>query len=510
MCAACLDICASEQALRISSLEQDGPASRVLIPTPAWARAQQAAETHCARAPPSDLAVTGRIKHPSHGARRLRVASIVAGAREVEAQDTAKGPFTFAPDQSEGFTFGNTAAAAPAFGHSGSGSVSGGGSTSTSAFGGDMGAPAPALGAPAASGSGTAFGGGSGLGSAPAFDDPASSGSGSALGGDSGFGSASASDAEEEALTAEVDKPFSPLSDSNSNAAAVIHNDILEGVSMTSSPESFRTHEHLPHASGRQHEVDVAHDIHGVIQSLLLNVRAGYPPHESFNKTNVVVMGLTGAGKSTFINSLAGCELEPVCREEARRLRVRPNALRVRSRARGGAQDPVATIGFSARKSETRVLQHISIPGQEFVIWDTPGFEDSGGPEMSIANAVNLKRLLRASQAKGLVVVVVLDATALDSGRGYLVKKTVETLFNLFGTDKTILSEHAKSILFVVNKVSSDDDIPHDVLREEIADMAREEADLHIDMHTQIFLSTPCRDTIIPTIRNISFTQYFR
>jgi len=396
-----------------------------------------------------------------------------------------------------------------------------------------MGASAP--GAPAASGSGTAFGGNSGFGSAnrsfssvgteqarqelvgistfpdsvPAFGAPAASGSGSTFGGGSGFGSASASDAEEEAPNAEggdngshcqseriggdveVEKPFSPLSDSYSIAAAAIPDDILEGVRITSSPESFRTHEHLPHASGRQLEADEAHDIHEVIKNLLLNVRAGYPPDESFNKTNVVVMGLTGAGKSTFINSLAGCELEPVGKDEARRLRIRPNALRVRSRGRGGAQDPVVTIGFSARKSETRVLQHISIPGQEFVIWDTPGFEDSGGPEMSIANAVNLKRLLRASQAKGLVVVVLLDATALDSGRGYLVKKTIETLFNLFGSDKTILSEHTKSMLFVVNKVSSDEDIPHDVLREEIANMAREEADLHIDMHTQIFLFDP-------------------
>jgi len=65
------------------------------------------------------------------------------------------------------------------------------------------------------------------------------------------------------------------------------------------------------------------------------------------------------------------------------------------------------------------------------VVWDAPGFEDSSGPEQNIANAVNLQRLFKASSLShcgGVVVLVVLDAPSLDSGRGSMVKNTLDIL----------------------------------------------------------------------------------
>jgi hypothetical protein len=65
------------------------------------------------------------------------------------------------------------------------------------------------------------------------------------------------------------------------------------------------------------------------------------------------------------------------------------------------------------------------------ILWDAPGFEDSGGPEQNIANAVNLQQLLKDSShttGTGLAVLVVLDAPSLEGGRGGLIKRTLDML----------------------------------------------------------------------------------
>jgi hypothetical protein len=263
-------------------------------------------------------------------------------------------------------------------------------------------------------------------------------------------------------------------------------------------PESFVSYNFIPPVYETKKNLQSSESesacilIETIVETLRQNVEKGYLPNDSPSKTNVVVMGLTGAGKSTMVNCLAGCEMEEIGKEEAKRLKIASTALRVKSQADGGAQNCVTAIGLSASKSETRVLQHISIPGQDFVIWDAPGFEDSSGPEVSIANAVNLSRLLGASEDKGLVIVVLLDSNALLCGRGSLVKKSVETLGTLFGSDKSVLSEHAQSMLFIVNKVQSGEEMSHDTIRELVVEWAKEQQ-LHIDIRKQVLLFDPLK-----------------
>jgi energy-coupling factor transporter ATP-binding protein EcfA2 len=262
------------------------------------------------------------------------------------------------------------------------------------------------------------------------------------------------------------------------------------------SPESFIHFEFTPPPFERKLKSTETegYDIQSVIENLSSNVKMGYLPDESeaFSKTNVVIMGLTGAGKSTLVNCLAGCEMEQVDPKEARERKIPQTAIRVRPKENGGARDAVAVIGLSGSKSETRVLQHIVIPGHEFVVWDAPGFEDSGGPEVSIANAVNLTRLLKVSQVKGLVIVVLLDANALQVGRGTLVKSTFDTLIRHFGSDQSRLSDHASSMLFIVTKVPPDDQFSHDTIRETVEEQAREQG-VSIDMAKQILLFDPLK-----------------
>jgi hypothetical protein len=95
--------------------------------------------------------------------------------------------------------------------------------------------------------------------------------------------------------------------------------------------------------------------------------------------------------------------------------------------------------------------------GGGMILWDAPGFEDSGGCEHNIANAVNLERLLRAAAASasaGFVVLVVLDAPSLDSGRGLLVKRTLDMLARLLG-GRAALEANLSSLVFGITKAST-------------------------------------------------------
>ncbi len=69
------------------------------------------------------------------------------------------------------------------------------------------------------------------------------------------------------------------------------------------------------------------------------------------------ITGVTGGGKSTLVNCLAGCELRQVTREELLLKNLPIGALVVKSVAEGGPRDEVAYIGLSA-KSKTEVLAH--------------------------------------------------------------------------------------------------------------------------------------------------------
>ena len=110
----------------------------------------------------------------------------------------------------------------------------------------------------------------------------------------------------------------------------------------------------------------------------------------------VIVLGNTGAGKSTFINYLAGCELEVKWIKGRRKLEVRGTAS-------GGVRDEVTPIGHGG--SQTFMPQIASVGDR--VYCDCPGFSDNRGAEINIANAVNIKQAL--SQAKSLRLVVLVD-----------------------------------------------------------------------------------------------------
>eukprot|EP00290_Baffinella_frigidus_P058620 CAMPEP_0180356912 /NCGR_PEP_ID=MMETSP0989-20121125/9612_1 /TAXON_ID=697907 /ORGANISM="non described non described, Strain CCMP2293" /LENGTH=591 /DNA_ID=CAMNT_0022347047 /DNA_START=36 /DNA_END=1808 /DNA_ORIENTATION=+ len=187
------------------------------------------------------------------------------------------------------------------------------------------------------------------------------------------------------------------------------------------------------------------------IDTLLRYVRGGRVDAETSELRNVFVVGCTGSGKSTLVNALAGCELVQLSRPEAAERSARLDALRVRSPSEGGRRSEVARIGHHMDKSETIVLHPTRLEGEGLVVWDAPGLEDTSGPEVNIATAVNLCKLLRGSGANGLVFVVLLDTDSVAAARGSLVQDTLEHLGKLFADENT-LKKALPSVIFCLSK----------------------------------------------------------
>ena len=172
------------------------------------------------------------------------------------------------------------------------------------------------------------------------------------------------------------------------------------------------------------------------IDTILHYVREGSCGIQEINLRNVVVVGCTGSGKSTLINGLAGCKFAQLSREEATRRNARLDAIRVLPINEGGTREAVAKIGDDSLKSETLVYSAILLDDKKLVLWDAPGFKETRGPEVSIANAVNLCRLLRGNRVEGTVFVVVLDSDSVMTNRGAIVTETVYLLRDMFEDDR--------------------------------------------------------------------------
>ena len=182
-------------------------------------------------------------------------------------------------------------------------------------------------------------------------------------------------------------------------------------------------------------------------------------------KRNVVILGVTGSGKSTLTNSLAGCQLRRVTREECEGKHLKPNSLCVVGVSEGGPLDAVTDIGHVLGQSQTEVLRPISMTESSLLLWDAPGFDDTNGPEVNISNAVNLSKLLEASKENGITMICVLDAHSIDTGRGSSIQNTISILKKLFGGEEERIQQHFRSILWCVSKASSVDEFPISFVR---------------------------------------------
>lgn len=143
-------------------------------------------------------------------------------------------------------------------------------------------------------------------------------------------------------------------------------------------------------------------------------------------KDLVVLAGNTEVGKSTFINFACGCEMES---KPARELGINIAGKRIVVK-KGSAVPELMPIGHS-RQSMT-FIPKLATDAKGLTYCDTPGFHDTRGFEIKVANAINIRNVLR--QARSVKVVILINYKSFELERGQSVLKTFKTIKKLFGS----------------------------------------------------------------------------
>jgi predicted GTPase len=153
----------------------------------------------------------------------------------------------------------------------------------------------------------------------------------------------------------------------------------------------------------------------------LLNLHQSNSAH-CCNEDTVFMMGNTGVGKSTTINYMCGRKVVKVLDEHDEFF----ERLEVENPIEGCA------VGHGG-DSLTRYLQSVVDPsghdGKTLVFCDTPGFEDTEGSEVDIANAVAISWTIR--QCRSVRLVLLINASMFADQRGVELNKLLH-LFKRF------------------------------------------------------------------------------
>ena len=147
---------------------------------------------------------------------------------------------------------------------------------------------------------------------------------------------------------------------------------------------------------------------------------------------NVVVIGSTGSGKSTLINWLCGCELRSLTETERSELGLDFSAVCVDKK---GAQSEICEIGHG-NVSRTQSVKKVLVDGTHIVVWDFPGFFDTGGPTTEIIHAAILSKFMNDPLSSGLILMLTTQESDLAAARGQLINQVIQRLENIFGGER--------------------------------------------------------------------------
>ena len=116
------------------------------------------------------------------------------------------------------------------------------------------------------------------------------------------------------------------------------------------------------------------------------------------NQSVILLLGVTGAGKSTTAHFLAGSEMQK------QKVKDLTHIAPINSTSNTLHK---VTVSAEAR-SETKHITAIPVnhKGKTFYICDTPGFEDTSGPEVDISNGIGLIKALQKCKQVRLVVIL--------------------------------------------------------------------------------------------------------
>ena len=182
-------------------------------------------------------------------------------------------------------------------------------------------------------------------------------------------------------------------------------------------------------------------------------------------KEAIIVIGNTGAGKSTFVNYLSGCTME-LKKPKALGLKGTGKIVVVKSTKEGGRYDEIMPIGHT-KQSKTFIPQIETAPDKVNTYCDCPGFLDNRGAEINIANAVNVRNALMQSNRVKILVLINYHSLKADRGRG--LSEMLKICTNLFGSLET-LKRYKESLLLGVTQVPIGGDLDLEDLKEWIVE----------------------------------------
>ncbi|KAH3758514.1 50S ribosome-binding GTPase [Pelomyxa schiedti] len=142
------------------------------------------------------------------------------------------------------------------------------------------------------------------------------------------------------------------------------------------------------------------------------------------NKKIVLLFGPTGAGKTLTAHFLAGHKI--IQKEHSTTVCGRTTSIMALDVVE---QDERLTVGHS-KTSQTRNTTSIPIPNSSLFVVDSPGFDDSAGPLVDVANMVGLHDCLRACSA--VVPVLLINYNSLLADRGRNVRELIRLVVRLF------------------------------------------------------------------------------
>jgi hypothetical protein len=202
------------------------------------------------------------------------------------------------------------------------------------------------------------------------------------------------------------------------------------------------------------------------------------------NKEVVMVLGITGVGKSTFLNSLLGCDMKA----------VKPSELGLTGLKKVVIVDPrsaraeIMSIGHK-RASQTFMPQIATEPDHAHRVYcDCPGFSDNRGAEINIANSLNINQILQ--NATGVKAVFLARYTDLFVDRGSNLRALEATCLQMFrGIDN--LRRHKNAVRVGITKAplyDDDEPVTRSMIRELLTKSDRPVAQI---LANRVFLCDP-------------------